>query len=66
MAGVVCAFTGDEGDHDQGQKTEGTARHVGVRTLEGLPEGFGDTSQQLRTRLLLHEGHPCKSSAELY
>ncbi len=41
---MVCAFTGNEGDHDQGQKTEGTAHHVGLRTLEGLLEGFGDTS----------------------
>jgi hypothetical protein len=40
---VVNVFTGNEGDHDQGQKTEGTAHHVGVRTL-GLLEGFGDTS----------------------
>ncbi len=39
---MVCAVTGNEGD--QGQKTEGTAHHVGVCALEGLLEGFGDTS----------------------
>ncbi len=64
ISGVVCAFTGNEGGDDQGQKTEGTARHVGVRTLEGLLEGFGDTSLSSCAHAFYYT--PCRSSAKLY